>query len=236
MLVEVMVGAVVLAIVTTALLNGIDGAQSQGTHEQGALDRRGARRAGPGAHARAAGGDARGVLAPASRTVTRSRRRLHGRLERRLGDRPGRPISCSEQLQDRDEPEDHLRGHLQRHEAARRPGQPRHAARRGTFSPGQGRGIVKVNRADGTAVASGSGVSLIGTSTYTAATNSLGCAVFPFVPRATYTASVGGRRSWTGRAYSPVDEGADRDRGHLHDHEPRDGHVGGDPGDLRHAS
>ena len=45
-LIEVMVGAVVLSIATVGLLNGIDGAQSAGDQEQGALRRRGARRAG----------------------------------------------------------------------------------------------------------------------------------------------------------------------------------------------
>jgi hypothetical protein len=61
----------------------------------------------------------------------------------------------------------------------------------GTFSPGQGRAIVKVNDRNGTGIV-GASVSLIGTTTYTATTNSLGCAVFPFVNGANYTASVGG--------------------------------------------
>ena len=101
MLVEVMVGAVVLAIVTTALLNGIDGAQSQGTTNKArstaaALAEQDQERLRALPVATLAS-----CCTPAEPHGHRSRGRLHGHVERRLGDRPGRTDQLLQQLQDR---------------------------------------------------------------------------------------------------------------------------------------
>jgi Tfp pilus assembly protein PilV len=61
----------------------------------------------------------------------------------------------------------------------------------GTFAAGEGRAIVKVADRNGAPVA-GASVSMTGASSASGTTNSLGCAVFPFLPVGNYTASVGG--------------------------------------------
>jgi hypothetical protein len=61
----------------------------------------------------------------------------------------------------------------------------------GTFAAGEGRAIVKVLGRDGSPIV-GASVSMSGASSASATTNSLGCAVFPFLPIGNYTASVGG--------------------------------------------
>jgi hypothetical protein len=61
----------------------------------------------------------------------------------------------------------------------------------GTVADGLGRAIVKVLNRDGDGT-SGVTVSLSGTGSYSATTNSLGCAVFSFIPVGSYTATVSG--------------------------------------------
>ncbi len=61
----------------------------------------------------------------------------------------------------------------------------------GTYATGQGRGIVKVVNRDQVPVA-GAPVNLTGPSSFSATTNSLGCAVFPYIPIGNYTATVPG--------------------------------------------
>ncbi|MEA2362172.1 MAG: hypothetical protein QOD71_1317 [Thermoleophilaceae bacterium] len=61
----------------------------------------------------------------------------------------------------------------------------------GTFGPGEGRAVVKVADRDGDPV-QGATVDLAGTASYSGTTNSLGCAVFPFIPAGAYTATVSG--------------------------------------------
>jgi type II secretory pathway pseudopilin PulG len=61
----------------------------------------------------------------------------------------------------------------------------------GTYATGQGRAIVKVSNPNQAPV-SGMTVNLTGPGSFTGTTNSLGCAVFPFIPIGTYTAAVSG--------------------------------------------
>ncbi len=190
MLVEVMVGAVVLAIATTALLNGIDGAQSQGTTNKArstasALAEQDQERLRAMPVASLAS-----CCTPASRTV--NVRGVDYTVTSSVSwvTDQGGPVSCSNNsktaanlriLSEVSSPA--TKGTVDEVGLVTPPP--------GTFSPGQGRAIVKVNDRNGTGIV-GASVSLIGTSTYTATTNSLGCAVFPFVDGADYTASVGG--------------------------------------------
>lgn len=190
MLVEVMVGAVVLAIATTALLNGIDGAQSQGTTNKArstasalAEQDQERLRAMPVASLAL-------CCSPASRTVTvRGVDYTVTSTVSWVTDQGG-AVSCSNNsktaanlkiLSEVSSPA--TKGIVDEVGLVTPPP--------GTFSPGQGRGIVKVNDRNGTGVV-GATVSLIGTTTYNATTNSLGCAVFPFVNAGTYTVSAGG--------------------------------------------
>jgi hypothetical protein len=190
MLVEVMVGAVLLAIATTALLNGIDGAQSQGTTNKARST----------ASALAEQDQERlrampvtslaSCCSPASRTV--NVRGVDYTVTSSVSwvTDQGGPITCSNNsktaanlriLSEVTSPA--TKGTVDEVGLVTPPP--------GTFSPGQGRAIVKVNKADGSPQ-SGASVSLIGTTTYSATTNSLGCAVFPFVNAGSYTASVTG--------------------------------------------
>jgi hypothetical protein len=189
MLVEVMVGAVVLAIVTTALLNGIDGAQSQGTTNKArstaaALAEQDQERLRALPVATLAS-----CCTPPSRTVTVRGADYTVTSSVAWVTDQGGPVSCSNNSK--------TAANLRITSAV-----SSNATKAtitevslvtpppGTFSPGQGRGIVKVNKADGTPGVA-VGVNLIGATTYSATTNSLGCAVFPFVDAGSYTASVG---------------------------------------------
>jgi Tfp pilus assembly protein PilV len=189
MLVEVMVGAVLLAIATTALLNGIDGAQSQGTTNKArstasALAEQDQERLRAMPVASLAS-----CCTPASRIVTvRGVDYTVTSTVSWVTDQGG-PISCSNNSKTAanlrilsEVTSNATKGTVDEVGLVTPPP--------GTFSPGQGRAIVKVNDRNGAASANKS-VSLIGTTTYTATTNSLGCAVFPFVNAADYTVSVG---------------------------------------------
>ena len=165
MLVEVMVGAVVLAIVTTALLNGIDGAQSQGTTNKArstasalAEQDQERLRAMPVATLAA-------CCTPASRTVTVRGVDYTVTSSVAWVTDQGGPVSCSNNSKTAANlritsavTSNATKGTIDEVSLVTPPP--------GTFSPGQGRGIVKVNKADGTRRAVGVGVSLIGTSTY----------------------------------------------------------------------
>ncbi len=92
MLIEVMIGALILAITTTAVLNGLDGAQKTGGRNKArsvaaalAEQDQERMRSMPVAAAAPLHRDA---LQPAGR---RERRQLHRRLERRLRDRRRAP-------------------------------------------------------------------------------------------------------------------------------------------------
>jgi hypothetical protein len=204
MLVEVMVGAVVLAIATTALLNGIDGAQSAG----------GTNKARSTAAALAEQDQERlrslpvaslaSCCTPASRTVTVRGVNYTVTSSVAWVTDQGGPITCSNNSKTAANlritsavTSNATKGVIDQVGLVTPPP--------GTFSPGQGRAIVKVNDRNAAAV-SGAPVSLIGATTYTANTNSLGCAVFPFVDVGTYTASVGGTGSllvdWQGASPS----------------------------------
>ncbi len=189
MLVEVMVGAVVLAIVTTALLNGIDGAQSQGTTNKArstasALAEQDQERLRALPVATLAS-----CCTPPSRTVTVRGVDYTVTSSVAWVTDQGGPVSCSNNSKTAANlritsavTSNATKGTIDEVSLVTPPP--------GTFSPGQGRGIVKVNKADGTPGVA-VGVNLIGATTYTATTNSLGCAVFPFVNAGSYTASVG---------------------------------------------
>jgi hypothetical protein len=196
MLVEVMVGAVVLAIATTALLNGIDGAQSAGAQNKArstaaALAEQDQERLRALPVASLAS-----CCVPPSRTVTvRGVNYTVTSSVSWVADQGG-TISCSNNAKtaanlriESDVTSNATKGVIDEVSLVTPPP--------GTFSPGQGRAIVKVNKADGTPKV-GQLVSLIGTNTYTATTNSLGCAVFPFVNAGNYTASVTGLVDWQG--------------------------------------
>jgi type II secretory pathway pseudopilin PulG len=187
-LVEVMVGAVVLSIATAALLNGIDGAQSAGTKNKARST----------AAALAEQDQERmrslpvATLAGYSNTRTASVKGVNYTVTSStqwVTDQGG-PISCS----NNNKTAANIRitsavtanaytGVVDEVSLVTPPP--------GTFAPGEGRAIVKVNGASGAAV-SGAGVSLTGPSSYSGTTNSLGCAVFPFVAQGAYTATVSG--------------------------------------------
>ncbi len=110
LLVEVMVGAVVLAIATTAILTGLDGSQATGLPQQGPLG---------GLHARAAGHRAPAVVA--DHFDLESRRDAHGprgecglqsSLEDRLGARHERRVELHGRLDPGRVPEDRVHGGL----------------------------------------------------------------------------------------------------------------------------
>ena len=196
MLVEVMVGAVVLAIATTALLNGIDGAQSAGARNKArstaaALAEQDQERLRALPVASLAS-----CCVPPSRTVNvRGVDYTVTSTVTWVTDQGG-PVSCSNNSKTAanlrilsEVSSNATQGTVDEVGLVTPPP--------GTFSPGQGRAIVKINKADGSPKV-GASVSLIGTTTYTGTTNSLGCAIFPFVNAGNYTASVGGLVDWQG--------------------------------------
>jgi Tfp pilus assembly protein PilV len=194
MLVEVMVGAVVLAIATSALLNGIDGAQSAGTKNKArstaaALAEQDQERMRSMPVASLAGySNTRTVqVKGVNYTVTSSTQWVSDQ---------GGPISCSNNNKTAANIKitsavsgNAFTGVVDEVSLVTPPP--------GTFAPGEGRAIVKINDRNGAAVV-GRGVTLSGPSSYSATTNSLGCAVFPFVAQGAYTASVGGLVDWQG--------------------------------------
>jgi hypothetical protein len=201
-LVEVMVGAVVLAIATTALLNGIDGAQSAG----------GTNKARSTAAALAEQDQERlrslpvaslaSCCTPPSRPVTVRGVTYTVTSSVEWVTDQGGPITCSNNSK--------TAANLKITSAVTSPATKGVVDEvslvtppPGTFSPGQGRAIVKVNDRNGAAKV-GANVNLLGTTSYSGTTNSLGCAIFPFVNVGTYTASVGAGQyvDWQGNSPS----------------------------------
>ena len=137
MLIEVMVGALILAITTTAVLNGLDGAQKTG----------GRNKARSVAAALAEQDQERMrsmpvadllpyVATPYTPAGRGEGRQLHRGLERQLRDRPGRRHhGLLGQRQDADQPEDPVHGHLAAHARQRGPRRAGHAAGGAAGSP-----------------------------------------------------------------------------------------------------
>jgi hypothetical protein len=183
-----MVGAVVLAIATTALLNGIDGAQSAGTKNKArstaatlAEQDQERMRAMPVATLAGYSNTRTVAVKGVNYTVTSSTQWVTDQ---------GGPISCSNNSKTAANIKitsavtgNAYSGVVDEVSLVTPPP--------GTFAAGEGRAIVKINDASGAAT-SGAGVTLTGPASYSATTNSLGCAVFPFVSQGSYTATVGG--------------------------------------------
>jgi Tfp pilus assembly protein PilV len=194
MLVEVMVGAVVLAIATTALLNGIDGAQSAATKNKArstaaalAEQDQERMRALPVSTLAGYSNTRTVAVKGVNYTVTSSTLWVTDQ---------GGPISCSNNTKTAANIRitsavtgNAYTGVVDEVSLVTPPP--------GTFAAGEGRAIVKINNAAGAAVV-GRGVSLTGPASYSATTNSLGCAVFPFVTQGSYVASVSGLVDWQG--------------------------------------
>jgi len=192
-LVEVMVGAVVLSIATVGLLNGIDGAQSTAGKNKArsvaaALaeqdqERMRAMNVKTLAQTLAGSSSARPVVVRGvTYTVTSSATWVVDN---------GGPISCSNSSKTAANlrivsavSSNATNGVVDEASLVTPPP--------GTFAPNEGRAIVKVLRRDGTTPISGATVNLTGTASASALTNSLGCAVFPFMPAGNYTAAVSG--------------------------------------------
>lgn len=68
----------------------------------------------------------------------------------------------------------------------------------GIFGDDKGTAAVKVTDRDGEPIANRS-IALVGSTTYTASTNELGCAIFAFVPEGNWEAQVSGLVDWLGR-------------------------------------
>jgi Tfp pilus assembly protein PilV len=196
-LIEVMVGAVVLAIATVGLLNGIDGAQGTGAKNK-----------------------ARSVAAAlAEQDQERMRSMPVTTLAGYTETRPvvvrgvtysvtstatwtvdtGGPISCSSASRTAANirivsavTSPATRGTVDQASLVTPPP--------GTYATGQGRAIVKVMARDQMPPVQPLTATLTGPANVTATTNSLGCAVFPFIPIGTYSASVsgGGYVDWEG--------------------------------------
>jgi hypothetical protein len=182
------VGAVVLAIATTAILNGIDGAQGTG-----------ARNKARSVAAALAEQDQERMRAmrvsdlagyAATRTVTVRGVDYTVKSSASWAVDEGGAISCSNtsktaaNIRILSEVTSPLtRGTVDQVSLVTPPA--------GTFAIGQGRAIVKVvNRLQ--APIQGAAVRLTGPATFTGTTNSLGCVVFPFIPIGNYTAEVSG--------------------------------------------
>jgi Tfp pilus assembly protein PilV len=189
MLVEVMVGAVVLAIATIALLNGIDGAQSTGATNKArstasALAEQDQERLRSLPVASLAA-----CCTPPSQTVTVRGVNYTVTSSVQWVTDQGGPISCSNETATAANlkitsavTSNATKGVVDQVSLVTPPP--------GTFGPGQGRAIVKVNKADGSAYANVN-VTLSGATSYSATTNSLGCAIFNFIDADNYTVSVG---------------------------------------------
>jgi Tfp pilus assembly protein PilV len=182
-LIEVMVGAVVLSIATVGLLNGIDGAQSAG----------GKNKARSVAAALAEQDIERMRAMPVTqlagynntRTVTVRGVNYTVVSKGTWAVDQGGPISCSNISR----PAANIRivsevtsnatkGVVDQVSLVTPPP--------GTYATGEGRAIVKVADKDGDPV-QGMTVSLAGTASFSGTTNSLGCAVFSFIPIGNYT-------------------------------------------------
>jgi type II secretory pathway pseudopilin PulG len=190
-LIEVMVGAVILAIATAAILDGLDGAQATGSRNKA--------RSVAAALAEQDQERMRSMVVldlvdmigtPQTRTVTVRGVDYTVKSTATWAPDNGGVISCSNNtrtasnvriLSEVTAPA--TRGVVDEVSLVTPPA--------GTVAEGLGRAIVKVLDRTG-AGTSGLTVNLSGTASYSAATNSLGCAVFSFIPVGNYTASVGG--------------------------------------------
>jgi Tfp pilus assembly protein PilV len=187
-LIEVMVGAVVLSIATVGLLNGIDGAQSAG----------GKNKARSVAAALAEQDIERMRAMPVTqlagynntRTVTVRGVNYTVVSKGTWAVDQGGPISCSNISRTAanirivsEVTSNATKGVVDQVSLVTPPP--------GTYATGEGRAIVKVAEKDGDPV-QGMTVSLAGTASFSGTTNSLGCAVFSFIPIGNYTATVSG--------------------------------------------
>jgi Tfp pilus assembly protein PilV len=187
-LIEVMVGAVVLSIATVGLLNGIDGAQSTG----------GKNKARSVAAALAEQDIERMRAMPVTqlpgynntRTVTVRGVNYTVVSKGSWAVDAGGPISCSNISRTAanvrivsEVTSNATKGVVDQVSLVTPPP--------GTYATGEGRAIVKVTDKDGDPVQS-MGVTLSGTASFGGTTNSLGCAVFPFIPIGNYTAAPAG--------------------------------------------
>src|SRR5918998_4834304 len=188
MLIGVMVGSVVLALATTAILSGIDGAQGTGARnkarsvaaalaEQDQERMRTMRVSDLAGYSQIRTVEVRGV----DYTVKSS---ASWAVE------SGGAISCSNtsktsaNIRILSEVTSPLtRGTVDQVSLVTPPA--------GTFAPGEGRAIVKVVNHMQVPI-QGAAVRLTGPATFTGTTNSLGCVVFEFIPIGNYTAEVSG--------------------------------------------
>jgi hypothetical protein len=191
-LVEVMVGAVVLAIATAALLNGIDGAQGTGTQNKArstaaALAEQDQERLRALPVATLAKAPYYGT---STRNVTVANVTYAVKSTVGWSTDTGGPISCSNTsktaanlriLSEVTAPA--TKGTIDLVSLVTPPP--------GTFGDNQGRAIVKVAKDNGDPVA-GLSVTLSGAASLSGVTNSLGCVVFQFAPTGNYTAVVQG--------------------------------------------
>jgi type II secretory pathway pseudopilin PulG len=190
-LIEVMVGAVILAIATAAILNGLDGAQATGARNKArsvaaALAEQDQERL----RSKAVLDLVDMIGTPENRTVTVRGVDYSVKSTATWAPDNGGVISCSNNtrtasnvriLSEVTSPA--TRGVVDEVSLVTPPA--------GTVAEGLGRAIVKVLDRDG-AGTSGLTVNLSGTASYSSATNSLGCAVFSFIPVGNYTATVSG--------------------------------------------
>jgi Tfp pilus assembly protein PilV len=197
-LIEVMVGAVVLSIATVGLLNGIDGAQSAGAKNKARsiaaalaeqdIERMRAMKA--------------TQLAGYTNTNTVTVRGVDYTIVSKgsWAVDSGGPISCSNISRTAanirivsEVTSNATKGVVDQVSLVTPPP--------GTYAAGEGRAIVKVQDRNGDPV-QGMTVNLTGTATLSGTTNSLGCAVFAFIPVGNYTANpVGlGYVDWDGNA------------------------------------
>jgi type II secretory pathway pseudopilin PulG len=201
MLIEVMVGSVVLAIATVALLDGLDGAQSTGTRNKA---RTVAAALAEQDQERLRSMPVLSVVdmigTPQTRTVTVRNVNYTVKSTATWAPDNGGVISCSNNTRTASNvrivsevTSGATRGTVDEASLVTPPA--------GTVAEGLGRAIVKVVDRDQVG-SPGVPVTLTGPANYTLNTNSLGCAIFSFIPVGSYTASVsGGVPPWsTGKA------------------------------------
>ncbi|MBA3262581.1 MAG: type II secretion system protein [Thermoleophilaceae bacterium] len=202
-LIEVMVGAVVLSIAAVGLLNGLDGAQGTGAKNKArsvaaALAEQDQERMRSMPVATLAG-------YTETRTVTVSTVDYTVTSTATWAVDTGGPISCSNNsktaaniriVSEVSSPA--TRGIVDQASLVTPPP--------GTFATGEGRAVVKVLDRNAAPI-SGASVNLTGTASASGTTNSLGCAVFPFMPVGGYTASVSGLTLVDWQGNSPATKG-----------------------------
>jgi Tfp pilus assembly protein PilV len=201
LLIEVMVGAIVLAITTHAVLSGLEGAADTGLKNR----------------QRSAGATL------AQQDIERLRAfpvtALSNYRETRTVDLNGVPysvtsrtdwvrdsaeLSCTDSTPEAE--------YLKITSTAQPPNDPERAVTEvslltpapGAFADTAGTAAVRITGRTGLPVPAGTDVSISGPSSATASTNSLGCAVFDFVPAGSYTIDVPGYVTWTGESGSTM--------------------------------